>query len=102
MALCGPKLSLCCLLLSIWGVIQLALMGVFFYIKSVALVEDLPLEEEYKPTEEDMKNFYGDVDRAYSQNAFNCWIAACLYVGTFLISAQQFYMNNKSTSGTAF
>lgn len=77
-------------------------MGVFFYMNSVALVEDLPLKEEYSNTEKDMKQFYADVTQAYSQNAYNCWIAACLYVGTFLISAQQFYMNNKSTSGTAF
>lgn len=77
-------------------------MGVFFYIKSVALVEDLPLKEEYGSTENAMKEFYADVDSAYSQSAYNCWIAACLYVGTFLVSAQQFYMNNKSTSGTAF
>jgi len=76
-------------------------MGVFFYINSVALIEDLPLEAEYKG-QGALEQFYADVDRAYSQNAYNCWIAACLYVGTFLISAQQFYMNNKSTSGTAF
>lgn len=76
-------------------------MGVFFYIGSVALVEDLPLKEEYSGKDA-VNEFYADVDRAYAQNAFNCWIAACLYVGTFLISAQQFYMNNKSTSGTAF
>jgi len=97
MAFCGPKLSLCCLLLSIWGVVQLALMGIFFWVKSVALVEDLPLREEYKPTE--FAQFYADVDQAYSQNAYNCWIAACLYVGTFLISAHQFYANNKASSG---
>jgi len=94
MALCGPKLSLCCLLLSIWGIAQLALMGIFFYIRSVALVEDLPLKEVYTK----MKDFSADVDNAFTQNAYNCWIAACLYVGTLLISAHQFWINNKSTS----
>lgn len=38
-------------------------MGVFYYIHSVALIEDLPLEEHYKSTEE----FYAAADRAYSQ-----------------------------------
>ncbi|XP_021951530.1 ribonuclease kappa [Folsomia candida] len=100
MAVCGPKLSLCCLLLSVWGVIQLGLMGIFFYVKSVALVEDLELGE-YGPHE--YQQFYADVDQAYSQSAYNCWIAACLYIGTFLFSAQQFYSNNKSSSSpTAF
>jgi ribonuclease kappa len=75
-------------------------MGIFFYMKSVALVEDLPLKEEYKP--EEYERFFADVDQAYSQNAFNCWIAACLYVGTFLISAHQFYVNNKSTTAASF
>jgi len=75
-------------------------MGIFFFIKSVALVEDLPLKDDYKPA--DVKAFFADVDQAYSQNAFNCWIAACLYVGTFLISAHQFYMNNKASSAASF
>jgi len=102
MALCGPKLSLCCLLLSVWGIVQLALMGIFFYSNSVALVEDLPLKEEYGHTPKDMQIFFADVERAYSQTAFNCWIAACMYIGTFLISAQQFYMNNKTPGQTSF
>jgi len=97
MALCGPKLSLCCLLLSIWGIAQLALMGIFFYIKSVALVEDLPLKPD-PYGKDDINLFSTDVDQAYTQNAYNCWIAACLYVGTLLVSAHQFWINNKSTS----
>lgn len=38
-------------------------MGVFYYIHSVALVEDLLLEEHYHTPEE----FYAAADRAYSQ-----------------------------------
>ena len=44
MPLCGPKLSLCGVVISAWGILQLSLMGVFFYIHSVALIEDIPLE----------------------------------------------------------
>ena len=44
MPFCGPKLSLCGVVLSAWGIVQLSLMGIFFYIRSVALIEDLPLE----------------------------------------------------------
>ena len=39
MAICGPKLSLCGVVLSIWGIIQLSIMGVFFYINRYRLTE---------------------------------------------------------------
>lgn len=68
-------------------------MGIFFYIKSVALIEDLPLEEEYDSPEK----FYTDADRGYAQNAYNCWIAACLYFFTFLFSGHQFYVNSRTS-----
>lgn len=38
-------------------------MGVFYYIHSVALIEDLPLEEHYN----DPDKFYAAADAAYSQ-----------------------------------
>jgi len=72
-------------------------MGIFFFIHSVALVEDLPLKADYHQKYQD---FSADVDRAYAQNAYNCWIAACLYVGTLLISGHQFYVNNKASSAS--
>ncbi|XP_055387562.1 ribonuclease kappa [Condylostylus longicornis] len=94
MKICGPKLSLCGLIISIWGIVQLVLMGVFYWMHSVALIEDLPIEEEYH----DPKLFYSDVNSAYNQNAINCWIAACIYVVTLLISAQQFHANSRITA----
>ena len=93
MPLCRPKLSLCGVVLSIWGIIQLSIMGVFFYINSVALIEDINLEERY----ESMDRLRTDMDKGYHQNAINCWIAALLYLVTLCFSAQQFWMNNKST-----
>lgn len=38
-------------------------MGVFYYIHSVALIEDLPIKEHYT----DLKEFYVDADAAYSK-----------------------------------
>ncbi len=70
------------------------LMGLFFYVQSVALVEDLPMKEHFT----DINDFITERDVAFSTNAYNCWIAACLYLGTILVSAHQFYMNNKTTS----
>ncbi|KAJ8717318.1 hypothetical protein PYW08_005717 [Mythimna loreyi] len=93
--LCGPKLSLCGLVLSVWGIIQLTLMGVFYYIRAVALLEDLPLESE--SGHHNMESFIATVEAGYTQNAYNCWIAALLYVITLVVSAHQFWMNNRSS-----
>ncbi|XP_023329277.1 ribonuclease kappa-B [Eurytemora carolleeae] len=93
MPLCGPKLSLCGVVISAWGILQLSLMGVFFYIHSVALIEDIPLEEEYT----DLSELRKEMESGYNQNALNCWIAALLYLVTLCFSVQQFWMNNRST-----
>lgn len=68
-------------------------MGIFFYVKSVALVEDIPIEGSFGS----LKEFYAEADRGYKQNAYNCWIAACIYVLTFLFSGHQFYVNSRSS-----
>jgi len=46
MTVCGPNLSICCSVLSAWGMLQLGLTGLFFYLGSPALVEDIPLLEK--------------------------------------------------------
>jgi len=93
MAICGPKCSLCGLIISAWGIIQLALMGIFYYIEAVALAEDVPEVEEYKS----LDDFYTQMSHGYQQNAFNCWIAALLYLITLAFSAHQFWLNNRSS-----
>merc|ERR1712020_521327 len=93
MAICGPKLSLCGVILSAWAIVQLSLMGVFFYTNSVALIEDVPLDEEYS-SEDELRMA---MDAGFQQNALNCWIAALLYLVTLCVSVQQFWMNNRST-----
>lgn len=71
-------------------------MGIFYYVHSVALAEDLPGlgEEEHV---KDINEFYNNVDRGYDQNAQNCWIAACLYLATLLFSGHQFWLNSRSS-----
>ncbi|KAM3963223.1 ribonuclease kappa [Aphomia sociella] len=91
---CGPKLSLCGLVLSVWGIIQLTLMGVFYNIRAVALLEDLPIDEDNVHS---IKDFINEAERGYIQNSYNCWIAALLYVITLVISGHQFWMNNRSS-----
>ncbi|CAG9762384.1 unnamed protein product [Ceutorhynchus assimilis] len=93
MAICGPKLSLCGLIISAWGIIQLALMGVFYWIEAVALAEDIPEIGEYHS----LSDFYSKMTNGYQQNAINCWIAALLYLITMALSAHQFWLNNRSS-----
>ncbi|XP_022186013.1 ribonuclease kappa [Nilaparvata lugens] len=95
MAICGPKLSLCGVIISIWGMIQLVIMGVFYSMHAVALAEDLPIEEtdEFETS----KDFYSAAEKGFQLNAMNCWIAACLYLFTFLFSSYQFYLNGRTS-----
>ncbi|KAJ8957664.1 hypothetical protein NQ318_017556 [Aromia moschata] len=93
MPVCGPSCALCGLVLSVWGVIQLSLMGVFYYIGAVALAEDIPEPDTSLPLTE----FYAELDKGYQQNAYNCWIAALLYLITLAFSAHQFWANNRSS-----
>lgn len=45
MPLCGPKLSICCTLLSVWGIIMLSIMGLLLKYQSITFVEDLGIKE---------------------------------------------------------
>ena len=92
MPVCGPKLSLCGVILSAWAILQLSIMGVFFYVNSVALIEDITLKDAYTSMEELRK----DMDDGYRQNALNCWIAALLYLGVMVFSGHQFWANNRA------
>ncbi|KAJ3645591.1 hypothetical protein Zmor_023234 [Zophobas morio] len=98
LTICGPKLSGCCMILSLWGIIQLGLMGVFLYFHSVAFAEDIaadiPTNENWSD-QQVIDKFYKDVDDAYEMCAVNCWIAAAIYVGFFAFSLQQFWANQR-------
>ncbi|PFX21258.1 Guanylate cyclase 32E [Stylophora pistillata] len=80
--ICGPKLANCCFLISIWGVIMLLLLGVFFSTRSVALIEDIP----GKMTESE----------GYKSSAKNCYIAAGIYAVTMVVAAHQKWVNSRT------
>uniref|UniRef100_A0A0N4YYV3 DC_STAMP domain-containing protein n=1 Tax=Nippostrongylus brasiliensis TaxID=27835 RepID=A0A0N4YYV3_NIPBR len=44
--LLGPKASAFCMVMSVWGIIFLVLLGVFFYLQAVTLFPDLHFSEE--------------------------------------------------------
>jgi|ERR1712212_573425 len=87
---CGPKLSLCCTLLSVWAIVQLGLMGLFFYVKSPAFIEDLSIEDS---AHHDAKTFLEAMDKSYQTIAINCGIAAGMYAVTLVVSGWQMHLN---------
>ncbi|XP_078343796.1 ribonuclease kappa-B-like isoform X2 [Oculina patagonica] len=80
--ICGPKLANCCFLLSLWGVLMLLLLGVFFSTRSVALIEDVPSGM--------------DETKGYKSSAKNCFIAAGIYGVTMLLAAHQKWVNSRT------
>lgn len=87
--MCPPKCALCCLLLGIWGFVQLIVMGILYYFKAVPLFEDLGVEEFTNFS--DLKQFYDYVDLQYEHAAYNCWIAALIYFIVVSYSAARFH-----------
>jgi len=92
MVVCGPKVSTFGLVLSIWGILQLALTGLLYHNRSVAFIDDLSVNQEAFRSPSDLFN---EIENKYEQGALNCWIAALMYVATLCVSVQQFWMNER-------
>ncbi|XP_076450574.1 ribonuclease kappa-like [Babylonia areolata] len=87
----GTSCSRYYMVISIWGIVMLALLGIFFWVRSPALFEDVPLGDW------EANHFSKDYAKTkYEQNAINCWIAAAIYVVLFIFSFVQYKMNNRS------
>ncbi|KAF8777451.1 Ribonuclease kappa like protein [Argiope bruennichi] len=74
---------------------MLVLLGIFLGVYSAAFAEDLDLDEIL-----DKQNFVMEMKKKYTQNSYNCLIAACLYVLSFCVSVWQYYLNRRVTSTT--
>jgi ribonuclease kappa len=110
--ICGPGLSICCSVISIWGIIMLvsqrffllsimvyfliiwychlkAIVGGLLSAKSAAFIEDIPIEEHGEGS------FEKAVDKAYEHSAINCYGAAGLYVVILMFCLIQVWFNIK-------
>ena len=81
------------MVLSFWGIVQLSLMGLAFYSRSVAFIEDINFNDTTTNREEYDESF----ETAYDDQALNCMIAVALYTLTFAISVHQYWLNSRAT-----
>ncbi|XP_059210582.1 ribonuclease kappa-A [Centropristis striata] len=91
MLICGPKLAACGVVLSMWGVIMLAMLGIFFCTHSAVLIEDVPFTEgDLKDGNPPMK-----VYEVFNKVGYNCFIAAAVYVLLGAFSCFQVKLNKQ-------
>uniref|UniRef100_U3FW69 RNase K n=1 Tax=Micrurus fulvius TaxID=8637 RepID=U3FW69_MICFL len=73
---CGPKMAACGIVLSVWGVIMLVLLGLFFNVHSAVLIEDVPdIEKQFTTA----GGGVAAIHTLYDKVSYNCFIAAGLY-----------------------
>uniref|UniRef100_A0A8C6UD89 Ribonuclease, RNase K b n=1 Tax=Neogobius melanostomus TaxID=47308 RepID=A0A8C6UD89_9GOBI len=89
---CGPKMAACGIVISIWGIIMLAMLGIFFSAKSAILIEDVPFTEaDIRDDKSPPQNIYN----LYSQVGINCFIAAGIYLAVGAVSLCQVRLNKR-------
>ncbi|MFH4976955.1 hypothetical protein AB6A40_003664 [Gnathostoma spinigerum] len=96
--LCGPKLSAFCMVMSVWGVIFLGMLGVFFYVQAVSLFPDLPLEPEKNEDGSPRPLSTTLIEDKYAEKATQCWVAAGMYLVTLIVV----FWQNKFNSSSVF
>ena len=113
--ICGPGLSVCCSVISVWGIIMLvsvliqkifdflnskimfmlylkAIVGGLMSAKSAAFLEDIPMSEEGNRT------FAEELDHGFATAATNCYGAVGLYGACLIFCIIQVWFNVKVAS----
>ncbi|KAM9836725.1 ribonuclease kappa-A [Aulostomus maculatus] len=90
--ICGPKLAACGVVLSLWGVVMLALLGIFFTTHAAVLIEDVPITDEDLHQDSNPPTRIYDL---YNKVGYNCFIAAAIYVVFGLLSCCQMRLNKQ-------
>ncbi len=93
MRICGPKVSLCGVLVSAWGIIQLLFMWLAFNSRSVAFVEDIAFNATLAGNSP--KSYAAEMEEGYEKAANNCKVAALLYLVTLIVSLHQRWLNSR-------
>ncbi|XP_074518164.1 ribonuclease kappa-A-like [Halichoeres trimaculatus] len=90
--ICGPKQAACGVVLSLWGVIMLSMLGIFFITHSAVLIEDVPfsdsdIHEDSNPPQK--------LYALYDKVGYNCIIAAAFYLCLGAFSCCQMKLNKR-------
>uniref|UniRef100_A0A3B4TP36 Ribonuclease, RNase K a n=1 Tax=Seriola dumerili TaxID=41447 RepID=A0A3B4TP36_SERDU len=91
--ICGPKCAACGIVLSTWGVIMLAMLGIFFSVHSATLIEDVPA-----PNDIHQEDYPQRIYELYNKVGYNCFIAAAVYVLVGAFSCCQMRLNQQKVS----
>ncbi|XP_075943224.1 ribonuclease kappa-A-like [Anarhichas minor] len=89
--ICGPKLAACGIVLSTWGVIMLAMLGIFFTTHSAVLIEDVPVTDDSIYQDGNPQRIYA----MYNSVGYNCFIAAAIYILFGAFSTCQMKLNKQ-------
>ncbi|BFZ05059.1 hypothetical protein BsWGS_08098 [Bradybaena similaris] len=88
----GPKCSVYYMAISAWGIFMLALMAIFFKIRTPILLDDVFAGNITKWGDHNYSTQY--VMDQYDNNALNCGIATILYIILFVFAFIQLRLNN--------
>ena len=87
---CGPRLAIFGIVISVWGIIQLSAMGLACLNKSVAFIGDLTFEENNKTSAESVKDV---IKNQFTIVSKNCGVAVALYILTLIVAVHQMWVN---------
>jgi len=90
--ICGPGLSVCCSVISVWGIIMLAIVGGLMLAKSAAFIEDIPMGHSENNT---TSSFFEEMDEGFKAAASNCFGAVGLYAVCLIFCLVQVFFNVK-------
>ncbi|XP_017045171.1 ribonuclease kappa-A [Drosophila ficusphila] len=88
---CGRKCCFFCLFMSFWGFLMLNLLGICFYLRSLMLLNDLQLPQDFNSPE----SFKEYTEVAYQEVSIRCFIAAVIYLGFVFVSIIAIRRDNK-------
>ncbi|XP_017077141.1 ribonuclease kappa-A [Drosophila eugracilis] len=88
---CGRKCCFFCLFMSSWAFVMLNLLGIFFYIHSLILMESLPIPHHFNSQRE----FEEQADEAYFLLAIRCFVTAIVYLAFVFIAIAVIRHENK-------
>ncbi|EDV55560.1 ribonuclease kappa-B [Drosophila erecta] len=88
---CGRTCCLFCLFMSSWAFLMLNLLGMFFYVQSLMLLESLPLPHQFNS----MQSFKEQADEAYQDVSTRCFVTAIVYLGFVFIAIVVIRRDNK-------